>query len=109
MANKRPRGDPTGLTPVQASKKPASKLKSLLTGHQMSSTVIKKSLFHTKTSGKRDISCLWTPEEEASLVQYLLNKGYKEWPKSHPPCPELWEGAARFLCEKGHAAKRTSK
>lgn len=102
MASKRSRGDPTGLTPVQPSKKPSSKLRSLLTGHQVTS--LKKKLF----AGGKDPSSLWTPEE-ASLVDYILRRGYEDWPASHPLCTELWEGAARYLSEKGHTTKRTSK
>ena len=103
-ASKRARSSPTGLTPVQAAKKPSSKLQSLLTGHTKL-TSSRKKLF----SSDKDTTNLWTAGEEASLVDYLMRKGHEAWPTSHPPRTKLWEGAARFLVEKGYKAKRTSK
>ena len=49
----------------------------------------------------------WTVAEEASLVEYIVERGFKSWPKAK--AKELWEGASLFLEEKGHKPKRTSK
>lgn len=88
----RVRSSPTGFTPKQPSKKPATRLRS--------STP--KMLTYS--------SHPWTISEDSLLVEYLLKKGYSEaWPKSHPPCVELWDGAVCYLAERGHKTKRTSK
>ncbi len=83
--------------------------------------IIEVRVFH---SCKAVISSnLWTTADEASLVQWttlyslvfqplcevgegvarLDYIGYcaceEAWPKSHPPCVQLWEGAAQYLTE----------
>ncbi len=81
-----------------------SKLISLLTGHTSSK---KKIVFSASYKQKQN---MWMTSEDASLIDYLIKRGYSEaWPKSRPRCVELWEGAVQYLSERGHKVKRTSK
>ena len=104
VTNKRSRSSPTGLTPQQASKttrKPSSKLETLLTGHRAAK---KKLVFSERSSAN-----LWTTQEDFAVVQFLIRKGYQEeWPKSRPLQGTLWEGVASVLAQTSKA-QRTSK
>ncbi len=87
----------------QVAKKPPSNLISLLTGHEST----QRKIVFTSQKGSK----MWTAADEACLIHYLMTKGYFDaWPKSHPPCVELWEGAARYMSENCKSkTKRTSK
>ena len=93
VTNKRSRSSSTGLTPQQASRKPSSKLETLLTGHRAASWCFLEGLLQTCGPRKK----------------FLIRKGYQEeWPKSRPLQGTLWEGAASVLAQTSKA-QRTSK
>ena len=85
MAEKRPRGSPTGITPQQKEKRAFSRLHGQRTSRR-------KLAF---SSVRPDLN-VWTNEEEHALVDYLLSQGFREsWPQTKRL--DFWEGAAHFI------------
>ena len=94
MASKRVASSPTGLTPKakQAPPKRIDKSKEKQGKKRLS--------FGVGTS--------WSIEEEASLVEYVINNGFVDhWPASKKP--QLWEGASKFVSSQSGHPPRTSK
>ena len=80
---KRPRGSPTGETPLQTSKRRPTE--SAL-----------RSRAGTGRAGKSLFSP-WTDAEESALIQFvLLTRADDHWP-TEKSCT-YWEGAAEFVC-----------
>ena len=97
MAEKRPRGSPTGISPQQREKRAVSRLHGQRTSRR-------KLAF---SSVRPDLN-VWTNEEHA-LVDYLLSQGFHEsWPQTKRM--DFWEGAAHFV-KKSFPSRslRTSK
>ena len=99
---KRVRGSPTGLTP----QKPCKVVRRSIT---VPNAGRRQLVFGSSKLACDDHGAGWTIAEEASLVSYIVERGFVSfWPKSRAS-NTMWEAASSFLMKRGHRTKRTSK
>ena len=102
---------PTGLTPTQKAKRALTRD---VVGKKLDFNVATVGQANTASASHASISKgvtkkvdSWSGAEEASLVDYVLRKGYtKSWPTTK--AEHFWEDAKSFLHAKGYATQRTS-
>ena len=89
MAEKHPRGSPTGTTPRQRDKRAMPRL------YGQENITGRRKLAFSSVQPNLNV---WANEEKQALIDYLLSKGFHEsWPQTKRM--EFWESVALFFSE----------
>ena len=87
FTQKRPRGSPTGITPLQDLKRPSA-----LSRQRDGTHVSKKKLAFSETTSRHQ----WSELEDCALVEFiLLTRPGPSWPFEKGL--EFWDGAAKYI------------